>query len=46
MIFDEPVQHSIVTSDLESLIQSVLDLKGLAQIIVEITFLRVKSLYH
>ena len=37
MIFDEPAQHSIVTSDMESLIKSVLDLKGSAQIIVGIT---------
>lgn len=37
IIFDEPAQHSIVTSDMESLIQSVLDLKGLAQVIVGIT---------
>ena len=37
IIFDEPAQHSIVTSDMESLIQSVLDVKGLAQVIVGIT---------
>lgn len=37
LIFDEPAQHSIVTSDMESLIQSVLDLKGSAQVIVGIT---------
>lgn len=37
IIFDEPAQHSIVTSDMESLIQSVLDIKGLAQVIVGIT---------
>lgn len=37
MIFDEPAQHSIVTSDMESLIQSVLDLKEAAQVIVGIT---------
>lgn len=37
MIFDEPAQHSIVTSDMESLIQSVLDLNGSAQVIVGIT---------
>lgn len=37
VIFDEPAQHSIITSDVESLIQSVLDLKGSAQVIVGIT---------
>lgn len=37
MIFDEPAQHSIVTSDMESLIQSVLSLKESAQVIVGIT---------
>lgn len=37
VIFDEPAQHSIVTSDMESLIQSVLDLKTSAQIIIGIT---------
>lgn len=37
VIFDEPAQHSIVTSDMESLIQSVLDLKTLAQVIIGIT---------
>lgn len=37
VIFDEPAQHSIVTSDMESLIQSVLDLKGSSQVIVGIT---------
>ena len=37
LIFDEPAQHSIVTSDMESLIQSVLDLKESAQVIVGIT---------
>lgn len=37
IIFDEPAQHSIVTSDMESLIQTVLDVKGLAQVIVGIT---------
>lgn len=33
IIFDEPAQHSIVTSDMESLIQSVLDIEGAAQVI-------------
>lgn len=37
MIFDEPAQHSIVTSDMESLIQSVISLKESAQVIVGIT---------
>ena len=37
IIFDEPAQHSIVTSDMESLIQSVLDIEGEAQVIVGIT---------
>lgn len=37
IIFDEPAQHSIVTSDMESLIQSVLDIEGTAQVIVGIT---------
>lgn len=37
IIFDEPAQHSIVTSDMESLIQSVLDIEGAAQVIVGIT---------
>lgn len=37
IIFDEPAQHSIVTSDMESLIQSVLDLKTSAQVIIGIT---------
>lgn len=37
IIFDEPAQHSIVTSDMESLIKSVLELKGSAQVIVGIT---------
>jgi len=37
IIFDEPAQHSIVTSDMESLIQSVLNLKKSAQVIVGIT---------
>lgn len=37
MIFDEPAQHSIVTSDMESLIQSVLSLKESAQVIIGIT---------
>lgn len=37
IIFDEPAQHSIITSDVESLIQSVLDLKGSTQVIVGIT---------
>lgn len=37
IIFDEPAQHSIVTSDMESLIQSVLGLKGSSQVIVGIT---------
>lgn len=37
IIFDEPAQHSIVTSDMESLIQSVLDIKGQAQVIIGIT---------
>jgi len=37
IIFDEPAQHSIVTADVESLIQSVLDLKGSNQVIVGIT---------
>lgn len=37
MIFDEPAQHSIVTSDMESLIHSVLSLKESAQVIVGIT---------
>jgi len=37
VIFDEPAQHSIITSDVESLIQSVLKLEGSAQVIVGIT---------
>lgn len=37
IIFDEPAQHSIVTSDMESLIKSVLELNGSAQVIVGIT---------
>lgn len=37
IIFDEPAQHSIVTSDMESLIQSVLDIEGAVQVIVGIT---------
>lgn len=37
IIFDEPAQHSIVTSDMESLIKSVLDIEGAAQVIVGIT---------
>lgn len=37
IIFDEPAQHSIVTSDMESLIHSVLDLKSSAQVIIGIT---------
>jgi ribosomal protein S18 acetylase RimI-like enzyme len=37
IIFDEPAQHSIVTSDMESLIQSVLDLKESSQVIMGIT---------
>lgn len=37
IIFDEPAQHSIVTSDMESLVQSVLDLKTSAQVIIGIT---------
>lgn len=37
VIFDEPAQHSIVTADMESLIQSVLDLKDSCQVIVGIT---------
>lgn len=37
VIFDEPAQHSIVTSDMESLVRSVLDLKTSAQVIIGIT---------
>lgn len=37
IIFDEPAQHSIITSDVESLIQSVLELSGSTQVIVGIT---------
>lgn len=37
VIFDEPAQHSIVTSDMESLIQSVSELKGSSQVIIGIT---------
>lgn len=37
IIFDEPAQHSIVSSDMESLIQSILDLKESSQVIVGIT---------
>lgn len=37
IMFDEPAQHSIVTSDMESLIQSVLDIEEEAQVIVGIT---------
>jgi len=37
LIFDEPAQHSIVTADMESLINSVLELRGSSQVIVGIT---------
>ena len=37
IIFDEPAQHSIVTSDMESLVRSILDLKTSAQVIIGIT---------
>ncbi|MCP1102770.1 hypothetical protein M2454_003079 [Aequitasia blattaphilus] len=37
IIFDEPAQHSIVTSDMESLIQSILELKTSSQVIMGIT---------
>ncbi|MDF3005316.1 MAG: hypothetical protein K0S22_1788 [Oscillospiraceae bacterium] len=37
VIFDEPAQHSIVTSDMDSLIQSIRELKGSSQVIIGIT---------
>jgi hypothetical protein len=37
IIFDEPAQHSIVTSDMDSLIKSVLELNGSSQVIMGIT---------
>lgn len=37
IIFDEPAQHSIVTSDMESLIKSVLELNDSSQVIMGIT---------
>lgn len=37
IIFDEPAQHSIVTSDMDSLIKSVLELNESSQVIMGIT---------
>ena len=37
IIFDEPAQHSIIASDMKSLINSVLELKNPSQVIVGIT---------
>jgi len=37
IIFDEPAQHSIVQSDIESFIQTILNLKEKSQVIVGIT---------